>query len=81
MCGVDIPEQQPQKEKELISAPTYADAQTQSAVAAARKQAQKYNNENIRTSARGVMEAPNTQKYGLGVFDPNTKNFKKALGE
>ena len=79
MCNVDVPKQQPQKEAELIAAPTYADAQTQSAVAAARKQAQKYNNENIRTSARGLVQDSNTQKYGLGIYDPNSK--KKTLGE
>lgn len=77
MCGVDMPKQEPQEKQEIIAAPTYADAQTQSAVAAVRKQAFKNNKENIKTSARGLFEAPVTQKAELS----SPSSLKKTLGE
>lgn len=77
MCGVSTPKQVPQKEPELIAAPTYADAATQSAVASARKQALKNNGENIKTSARGLLQQSNTQQNALS----GGTLLKKTLGE
>lgn len=77
MCGVDMPKQEPQEKQEIIAAPTYADAQTQSAIASVRKNALKNSKENIKTSARGIFEAPNVQKTELS----SPSSLKKTLGE
>lgn len=64
--------------QEVIHAPTYADAQTQSAVANANK-AKK--NSNIKTSARGVAEENTEKTEKAGLFAPEQKQKKKTLGE
>lgn len=77
MCSPKMPSYTPQKQK-VIAQPTYADAQTQSAVLNARKNAQSTNKQNIRSSARGVTAVADVQKSGL--FSADDTNKKRTLG-
>lgn len=80
MCGVSKPNYQSTAPKEVIHAPTYADAQTQSAVANAKKSKNK--NSYIKTSARGVSASEEDNSSAKsGLFNEENKTKKKTLGE
>lgn len=89
MCAPKTPNYESTAPKEIIHAPTYADAQTQSAVANAKKGKSK--NPYIKTSARGVSASEednssdnssnNTDSSKTGLFEERTKTKKKTLGE
>lgn len=77
MCNVDKPKYESTVPKEVMHAPTYADAQTQSAVANARNKKNSYIKSD---SARGVAnDEVTTTKAGLFSQENNKK--KKTLGE
>lgn len=77
MCNSKTPKYEAVPQ-EVIHAPTYADAQTQSAVANANK-ANK--NSNIKTSARGVADEKIEKTEKAGLFSSEQKQKKKTLGE